>query len=178
MENVNTTIASRRQQLPSSPSETWTSPVAEQKTRQMIFLTVLTDYIHATLKCPGSCCRYYIVSNFLTQGKDWKWVCTTFTDVNWSVSEPSHDLRRRQLMNVMWQELKFGDADWCYFTKTPLSHKPGGKSFFFFTMKLSFYPKTSEWASCLHRSCSLPFSCRKISNLSRIALYWYAHVAK
>lgn len=28
----------------------------QAETRQMIFSTVLTDYIHATLKCPGSCC--------------------------------------------------------------------------------------------------------------------------
>lgn len=53
--------------------------------RQMIFSTVLTDYTHTTLKCPGSCCSHSLRSfTFLTQEKNWKCVCTTITVVHWS----------------------------------------------------------------------------------------------
>lgn len=56
MENVSMTTTSKRQQLHPLSAENWISPYFQAETRQMILSAVLTDYIHATVKSPGSCC--------------------------------------------------------------------------------------------------------------------------
>lgn len=53
MENVNTAITPKRRQLP--PSSFKRGPVWFETRQMIVFSAVLTDYIHTTLKCPGSC---------------------------------------------------------------------------------------------------------------------------
>ena len=96
----------------------------QAKTRQAIFSTFLTDCSHATLKCPGSCCWFslHCFKFSLTQVKNRKCVCTTITDVHWSRTVLSNDLKWWQLMNVMWQQLRFWDVDLYYFTNSHICH--------------------------------------------------------
>lgn len=49
----------------------------QAETRQMIFFTALTDYIHATLKRPGSCCCYYALFQNVDTSEELK-VCLLY----------------------------------------------------------------------------------------------------
>lgn len=106
MENVSTTIISKRQQLRPLSAEKWISPYFQAQTRQMIFSAVLTDYIRATVKSSGSChwCYFFKI---LTQAKDLKCFCNTITDVHWSETMISDDMKWWQLTDVMQQQLTF-----------------------------------------------------------------------
>lgn len=86
---------------------------SQTETRKMIFSTVLTDYTHATLKCPGSCCNHSLCCfTFLTQEKELKvclhhnYCCALIENCAIMIS------KWWQLTNVTRQQLEFWDTDW------------------------------------------------------------------
>lgn len=82
------------------------------ETRQTIFSTVLTDYIHTTWKCPGSCCWYYytLFQTFDTSEELRGRLHYNSRRIHWSWTVLSHDVNRWQLAHVMWQQWTFWDA--------------------------------------------------------------------
>lgn len=147
----------------------------QAETRQMIFSNVLTDYIHATLKCPGSCCWYYYT---LFQTFD------TSEELNVCLC---YNYWRSLILGcaITWREqMTAGKCDVTavdilrYFTNSDFCHITGGESLYFETVFQSnnqwvnstFLTKVVLW---FHLTSGL-----RIAFLTSSSLHWDALVGK